>query len=465
MSLADQIAKETVQNIINYLKNNQNTNSVQIIKEIETIIVSALNQLQGDEKKQFYKRLSISLHPDKIETNEKELYSLLNAKKIVDEPFKILNTHYNKKNIVNEIADDPVDNTLNLIVKLLDQASYHLKLYRRYYQPIKALVFIASWLINITLAVAVIGLLAMAVIVANAISTLDKIQEVLRDIVLGGDLKNLTAHLVREPIRFKIAEENYYTKLKDEFIKNLEKSINHAKEPAQAEVYKKQLQEIKQMSVEDYKRYYINELAKKLGKSPKAIEEEQRINIEKASYKQHLTGFNKLTTIATVFKNKVFGPLPAGVINKLFSIFIARPIVALLAPIVLAATAAIEVAKNLNAIFVLGGIVALAGLKVATLIILNAPLYLLDTARIIGNKFSKETNKPTHNNKPSAANDENLNSYSTMFGSRSSAQPKTQAQDKDLSNYSKGTRFFIEGPKNEAKSLAPALSPSAMGPN
>ncbi|MGQ3889804.1 hypothetical protein ACQUW5_12335 [Legionella sp. CNM-1927-20] len=443
MSLVEQKVKNALQNLIDYLEQNsvQHGDDVdQVRQKIHLIISDELKELEEEEQQSFYKKLSIHLHSDKIKANKK-LSSLLSANNIsLDEPFQILGAVYKKPNVIDDLANDPVTATAKLVINFIEQAYHHLKLYKRYYEPLRTLVGLTSWLINIGLIIVGIGAIIVTTAIASTISLINKIQNNLIDSITRGELNQASQDLVREPSRYQEAENKFYKGKQDLEIAFLKGKLIKAVFQTDRDQINSSLTQLRQMPLEDFKQYYIASQAALLNETEEQIKTKFADEVKTKILQEQTTGFNKIKFITQLFSHTIFGPLPAGIGNKLFSATIQRPVVALLAPVFIISTAAIELAKKLNALLMLSTLVALAGIKFVTLIAVNSPLYLLDAARYAGSKFTNlKTNKSKAAYDHTAANEENLSSsYNVMFDNNKPTQQNKETLDQNPFTHSKG---------------------------
>ncbi|WP_131782418.1 hypothetical protein [Legionella gresilensis] len=417
MSLVEQKVSKTLEDLENYLNKNARLHvgrddADKVRKKIGQIIADGFKELSEEDQKSVYKKLSLRLYPDKIAVNQK-LLPLLNANNIsINEPFLILDKAYKKPNIldIDDLANDPLYTTIKLAVNILEQAYHHLKLYQRYYEPLRTIVNIASWIINIGLVIAGFIAIELTATISTIISFTNTIQNTLMNIITSGALNKATKDLINKPKLYQETEDKFYKDQQALQISILKGKIIFTNDTAEQETIYAELVRIKNMSLEDFKQYYLATQTNE----PENIKEKIK---EKISQEQ-LTGFNRIKFTAQFFQHTIFGPLPTGLGNKLVSVMIQRPITALLAPVFIITTAAIELAKKLNALLLLTSLAALTALKFVTLMAVNLPLYLLDTARYVGHKLA---NLRSHKSKatpdvPTASNEENFDSsYNAMF--------------------------------------------------
>ncbi|WP_115331967.1 hypothetical protein [Legionella busanensis] len=467
MSLVEQKVNKTLEDLENYLSKNARLrlgrdNADTVRKKIEQIISDSFKELNEEDQKSVYKKLSLRLYPDKIAVNKK-LSSLLTDNGIsINEPFQILDKAYKKPNIIDidDLANDPFYATIKLAINMVEEAYYHLRLYKRYYEPLRTLVNIASWIINISLVIAEFIALDVISAISITISFINKIQNTIIDFITGGALQQAIQNLAKEPKFYQEAENKFFQDKQNLLIYFLKGKIIFTNDQTEKESLYSQLVKIKNMSLEEFKQTYraahINESAK--------IEKEIKAKISQ----EQLTGFNRIKFTAQFFQHTIFGPLPAGLGNKLLSVIIQRPIAALLAPVFLITTAAIETAKQLNALLIVASLFAIAGIKLVTLMAVNLPLYLLDAARYVGHKLA---NLRSHKSKatpdvPTASNEENFDSsYNVMFDSSKPTQTSREdTLDRDPFTRSK-RGFSIFAKDTETSQDNPNVRLPAPGQN
>lgn len=178
---------------------------------------------------------------------------------------------------------------------------------------------------------------------------------------------------------------------------------------------------------------------------------------KKIRNKIQVTGFKLLSLIFKSFLHGVTKPLPEGLFNKITTIFLVKPLQVLTAPLLLIVASAMELVRTLHEVLILGVIFAPVAIKVATLIVLNAPLYALDALRFVANGIKSCLNKtqkqadenqepheetssvsPSHStkmlvlartsSKPTNSPVE-VNEYTTLFGEKASLGKETHFAD------------------------------------
>ncbi|MDI9818870.1 MULTISPECIES: hypothetical protein [unclassified Legionella] len=395
MSEIEEIVKNTDKNMREELLSGRDTHQKDDVQAIiKKHIDAAFETVEEKDKKTLYKKLSILFHPDKLQNDPKGLYEILKKHDMVNEPFRIISAHNEKANALNEIASDPIRGTTALVKKLYDMSYVHLTYYKRYYQPFRALANITSWIINIPLILTGVVILIGASVTHGVITFINMIHDFSLNLLTGGKLKQTIAdERNSHPEQYEKAHDQYFEGIRQTMILQIELMNEEDLEKEQLE---QKINQLNDMSLDQFRNFFIAQQVLLEGGtcSFESFEEEHKAAILKQIQ------INKLKMVATVLFRSIFDPLPEGFFSAAFSLLIARPLTLLLSPVFLLATSAIEAAKKLNGIFILATIGVLAGIKLATLAIVNAPLYLLDLTRFIANgiaNFCSSKQEPEFN--------------------------------------------------------------------
>ncbi|PWY54990.1 hypothetical protein DGG96_14415 [Legionella qingyii] len=115
--------------------------------------------------------------------------------------------------------------------------------------------------------------------------------------------------------------------------------------------------------------------------------------------------FTKMQLQAKAIVKSIISPLPEGFFNKLGAIFITRPLTVLLVPVFLIVSPAAKLVIITDVLLFLAASFTLLGIKLATLAIINAPIYGLDLIRLgvseLKAYFQKE--KPVQEKEPNSS--------------------------------------------------------------
>ncbi|MCW8400291.1 hypothetical protein OQJ26_16030 [Legionella sp. PATHC038] len=306
---------------------NDDLDNTSVLNKITQHIDGAFASIEKEEQKKLYKKLALIFHPDKMKQTQPKLYEILEKRNLLeteanpdtqkrnlhDEIFKIISGRNEPDDLFNSLKSDPVKAGKAFVEKIWAKSSYHLPLYKRYYQPFRSLTNIISWTINIALVLAEIAVILSFVTCLILMSLVRNGNDFILDLITAGQLS-------------------------------------------------KTIEKYKLESISDDSLGILTEL--------------------------------RLQFLSVV--NGITAPLPEGLFSMIGSIFIARPLTILLAPIFLAVTAAVGLVEDLNIYFLLAASFTLVGIKLATLAILNAPIYTLDLVRMATSKWnaSSTSEKP-----------------------------------------------------------------------
>lgn len=133
----NQLADETLADLKSKLLENTTTTSKEgLIEIIKICLNTAFSQIGNESRKDLFKKLSLSLHPDKMSTSPslKELYDYLAKNDASGIPFQEL-TKYKNRGFFNKIGSDPLNAIPNLLFPLWNKFQSMFFAYKRYPQP------------------------------------------------------------------------------------------------------------------------------------------------------------------------------------------------------------------------------------------------------------------------------------------------------------------------------------------
>lgn len=403
----EEIVQETIDNLNQKLGNATDLNEEKATAIIKECFDTAFSQISSDEERNtLYKKLSLVLHSDKFKILEKvqKSYAILNQLKIADLPFTELKK-YQQPGFFSKIASNPVEGTLSLILFLGEKLARMSGEYKRYPEPIRTMVNIISWNINIVLIASLIALAVLSGIIFLVTTIVDTIQRYLINIlssnqyVIEFSIKYNTGleRLTNDPVLFAQAKRTLLEQVKIS-AKKAGHNVENMGSVELEDLYLRELLNQKTQNHLDTKGYTLTDAD--LEKYKKEAKDEfnnliKKIADETATKTANVTGFAHLAVICKAMFTAIAKPLPETIGGKLAAIFIIKPLQVLATPFVLIGTVTVELARWGNTLLIIGGIGAAAAIKVGSLVVLNLPLYLLDAVRFIVNKIQAYVNAKT----------------------------------------------------------------------
>jgi hypothetical protein len=367
--------------------------------DIEKIINDCFNTefekfTDGIQNNQLYLKLSEHFHPDRFKTSHVDLFNYLNAKQLA---YALQKALYQYKNITdfNTLVSDPLNGGVNLSISIMERFRDMGIEYKRYNQPIRALVNIISKLIAMVIFVGVF-VLFLPLILASRVF-----------FILIDNLNDWLINLVTRQ-QYAIATDDYINdsetkiEIKNQLILVLRDDMKEINPELTDAEFMNQLHQQK-----------LDEKRLKLG--TEQVSEEQLAKFNREITKEligtviPIIGFTKLTLVAKAIYHSVTRPLPNGAGNVLLSLT-SRPLQIFAGIALLGFNSLVELSR-----FSIGstsvGVFAIAALlKIASLALLNAPLYALDAYRYgrealrkCGMSDSKNTAQPAQQSKGSSS--------------------------------------------------------------
>jgi|GEM_PF-7009527 len=408
------LAQETSKKILQEINLTHNAISADVINIIKRHINSAFSTVDKDNQKTLIKQLSLQFHPDKMQSNNPDLYHYLNSRELINEPQKIINALLKPASAFAEVMTDPVNGTTNLFNTFWEKFKSHRDISNRYPQPIRTLVKSISTIIDIALVLAVVvGTIGLAII-GGIIALTSKCADGLLNLFTNSQFNKEVDKYQSDEARQAKARSDFYSGLR---IGLKMTGVN------EADLNDEQLLQI-----------YLNTLSEDRNKAEAQFKDtiKQQISI---------TGLTKLKLIFYSIYNYLTQPLPKNTLGILGSIFIVRPLRAMLALPSLFIAAAISLTQIAVTTLFLAALASMALLRVISHVILNLPLYALDLTRHLIDKTgaffaSKSTTKPTET---SEEHDSSARLLAALGGSPSNGQGSTPATD---THSTRGTAFF-----------------------
>lgn len=365
----EQLINETLQALNTLLDPSVTRTSADITAIIKACFKTAFTQKDID-KKALYRKLSAEVHPDKLLERHPTLHTYLAHFNLVSELQQSLNVYNNKNdNIMSDVFNHPVKGSQRLLTYLLEKFNPIFTASQRYIEPFKTIGNVISSLINIALAVPIIVFLFVIVVVNTAIALPIKILSSFLSFMLKKQLGPLyEAHMNDDEVK-ACATKNYLSQ------------VRMASKMAQPDA----AQTIDALDDEAYMALVKAELTQM--EIQNGADEAQAEVLAKTTIDQKIYALSKpsnsleVTWFAQALYTTLTPPLPEAIIDRIAAIVLIRPLKFLLGITFLPAIATLEALRVIN-----GGLLAAAiGLailsKVASLVIINTPLYIYDAVR------------------------------------------------------------------------------------
>ncbi|KTC91220.1 hypothetical protein OQJ18_13730 [Fluoribacter dumoffii] len=405
MSNLEKIVTDLIQAITAELEDKTQDNT-SALNKIKNHVNKAFSSVEKGEEKKLYIRLSLHLHPDKLRQAQPKMYELLMTRnalekevspgvekvKLQDEIFKIISAGKEESDLLKNLESDPLKTAQYVWDKFSASFNYHFNLSERYYWPFKSIVNAASWAINVALILTAAGVFVGGIVIYALISMVGQINNSLCNLFTGGQFAKTIDDYKKEPARFSKAEEQFLATVKNDFLIELQEQLRDAPTDKKEEI-SEFIEKIQKMSPGEMKEYYLLEKTNKeidnnasLKSDFERIKEKKRGEFEAAVRNQ--ISIDDLTLFklqASAIKRSITAPLPAGFFNKIGSLFIVRPLTFLLAPVFLTITSAVSLVQQADLLLGIASMFLLLGVKLASVALLNSPIYGLDLAKWAAN--------------------------------------------------------------------------------
>ena len=380
-----QLVEETIKNLKTKLTNEKPGTKEKANEIIKECLETAFSEVAEDDHKTLYKKLALQFHPDRMKDNQKEIFAILEALEIADAPMKELGNYQEKKaNLFEDVAANPYTGTKNVLLYLWEKLAEMFNAYERYPQPLRLMVEILHWTVTIVLLAALIGAaITLAGIYYGIIWPVIELEKLFVNLVTDS---RFDEEMKADPEDYanarKIFLDTYRAmfKLMDPLQEDRINAMNDE------EFYNTLLTSFYQKKLQDR---YPN------GNQTKA--EEDRLYAEtKAELEESIkssisgpTGFGKLAAQARALGNAIASPLPDEAGAAAVQVMFVKPLQVLITPIVLIASLLIETARYLYTATIFIAIGAALALKLASVVILNLPLYTADGIEYLINACSE----------------------------------------------------------------------------
>lgn len=211
MSNLNQITSDLIKEITADLEDKtiDTSDNRSLLNQIKRRVDKAFSSVEKEEQKALYKKLALAFHPDKLQQSQPKLHELLKKHNITDEIFKIISNRNQKDNLFANFESDPFEAGEALWQKIYELFSYHFLLYRRYYQPFRSLTNTVSWVINIGLILAEIGLMISSIIIFSLTSLAVGFSDWGFNLFAGEPLAKEIENYKRDHEHSRNAEEDY----------------------------------------------------------------------------------------------------------------------------------------------------------------------------------------------------------------------------------------------------------------
>ena len=328
------------------------------LQKIHSCLEASFAKIDVDKQSLLFRKLSVQLHPDRMFNLQPELYQYLLSIDLVDEPQKhlaLLKDQFKEPNPFEniDVSTAPYNGLRTILNYLFIKGQAMLDAYQRYVDPFRTTIWGISWVINIVL-------ITFAIVMAPPILALS---------FLNWGISKL------EPIWLNFITNNEYDREIATYYKNNPEAYSQAK--------KNYLDNQRKTIIENNPRLEadINEMD-----DEEECKKNIRIEIDSSiKSEQTMHGPTKITLVAQALYHAIVKPLPEGILAKLASILFVRTLLVISTPLVIAASAAIELSKYLTTALVYVAFSLLVAIKAASLLILNAPLYALDAFHYVVN--------------------------------------------------------------------------------
>lgn len=388
----DQIVQETLEtlkaefklsNLANLSDRKRDELREKTLVRIKEIIDHAFQQTEESNHKALYQALYLKLHTDKFKIKYPEVANYFEQLGILDELSKELQTHKEKVDVFSQLGSNPIGSLTAIYQYLQDVLSELLFAYQRYPEPISTFVNVISWIINIAL----IGAAVVLAVPVGLLLGLVYGVNLLSDLII----QSLSEGRYQEELNLVIADEMIAAK--EEFvIQSIEASIAVIE---QMEVPNKeeQLKELRAINTFEQLMVRFANTTLQLNGIPLtpdrlAAETQQQTEAVEAQLAAELAPryHRRVLLNLRAMGNAIAQPLPDGSFgDKTKSVFTKIGQVLSL-PFVFIGTCVTELANITTSALTIGSIALLAAIKVASLAILNAPLYIYEGIEYLINK-------------------------------------------------------------------------------
>ena len=353
------------------------------LQKIHSCLEASFAKIDVDKQSLLFRKLSVQLHPDRMFNLQPELYQYLLSIDLVDEPQKhlaLLKDQFKEPNPFEniDVSTAPYNGLRTILNYLFIKGQAMLDAYQRYVDPFRTTIWGISWVINIVL-------ITFAIVMAPPILALSflnwgisKLEPIWLNFITNNEYdREIATYYKNNPEAYSQAKKNYLDNQRKTIIENnprLEADIN-------------------EMDDEAFMRFFEASLFKEKQANNNLAEDEEeeckkniRIEIDSSiKSEQTMHGPTKITLVAQALYHAIVKPLPEGILAKLASILFVRTLLVISTPLVIAASAAIELSKYLTTALVYVAFSLLVAIKAASLLILNAPLYALDAFHYVVN--------------------------------------------------------------------------------
>lgn len=388
---------------------------------VEDIIVRHLKEsfhaTAEEEQSSLYKQLALQTHSDKFSDLQPELHDYLEVINATDVFMNTLTDFKDPKiNILNDLSSNPMSTIKNISFRTLTVLEPMLQAYKRYPQPIRFLVNAVSWTINIALALAAVALFVVWSVPSEIMSLIAKIEKPFLNWLTRGLYAEINASYLEQHMNLGL--QVYGEALRQAMIKeqskqadllkattmqrtpNLFTSIEEDIAVEDPEETEKLIQQTKKDITEKYSKMSTSQLLEEArnnlitdkvtkynegeGTYGEPMNDERMRQIEQA-VDQEITNEakNRVPVGATTYYlhrlkalfYSIASPLQPE--NKLPSLMIKVGQV-LLSPLALTYATALVAFDLLNLSVLFGSLALIVAIKAASLVVLNAPLYVID---------------------------------------------------------------------------------------
>lgn len=390
----EQVVNETLDNLKEKLLASPPPSEHEAMKIISICLNVAFSEVVNDEKKKLYKRLTLQLHDDKLETANPDLYHYLQS----INSLSILQGELNKwkeKSILEQTLADPIKGTKSLFEKLYKLTKPMREEFKRYPQPLRFLSSVLLWTMDIALILGTVIILIPLVLTLFINSLMILAQRKLMNIITYNTYEDELEKYKKSDDSQNEARKNFYSTCR---------AVSKINTPHQAE----HLDTLSDREME----HLIEEdlFSKALGKnSCLSAEEEEALRARTKNELEEMIKQSAKNTLPRNFFNLILipkaifqalkKPLPEGIANQFVSILVTRPLQLLLTPLLLVMAASLELLNYTAAIAIIVTLTSAISIRIAALTVINMPLYALDTANYLINEvksYLDPNQAPTH---------------------------------------------------------------------
>ena len=365
-----------------------------VTKIAKGVLSNAFDGLTEAEKKDLYKKLSLKLHPDKFPKSNPELYEYLCGIHAQAEIFKELNNYQTKNNAPNafeEVAQDPLQGGRKVFVNLQKQLDKFFNAYKRYPQPLRAIVRGTQWLVNIVLATGVIaGGLILLGVYWGLMKPVTKLTKALTNGITGSGYEQERIKYLYTPAGFEFAKSVFMRGARTLLSMQKPELATQFMEMTNEQLY--QILVLISFKQKAASHEVLTEEQEKALRAEARAELDAKILNGAVKAKMAPNHMEPLL-LARALGHAIAKPLPKGVGKQILEILVIRPLITLATPFILLASATMHL-LNYTAValaFTAGAVVV--ALKLATGALLNLPLYVVDAGRAMVSCCHKKGDK------------------------------------------------------------------------